>query len=148
MAAIQRPATTAEVSAAVGCTPAVVKRLVSLGILRQFTQVERLSLDRHRLAPMEAAEIHLRPDQDLALRRLTEVLDRREFAPLLLQGMTGSGKTEVYLRAAEAALARGRAAVLLVPEIALVPALAREAERRFGENLAILHSGLDRKSVV
>lgn len=142
LAAIQRPATTAEVSAAVGCTPAVVKRLVSLGVLRQFTQVERLSLDRHRLAPKEAAEIHLRPDQDLALRRLTEVLDRREFAPLLLQGMTGSGKTEVYLRAAEAALARGRAAVLLVPEIALVPALAREVEQRFGEELAILHSGL------
>ena len=56
--------------------------------------------------------------------------------------MTGSGKTEVYLRAAEAALARGRSCILLVPEIALVPALAREVEQRFGEELAILHSGL------
>jgi primosomal protein N' (replication factor Y) len=143
LAAIGRPATTAEVAAAVGCTPAVVRRLIGLGILRQFTQVERLSLDRHRLASRkEESEIVLRPDQSAALDRLTGVIDRREFAPLLLQGMTGSGKTEVYLRAAEAALARGRAAILLVPEIALVPALAREVEQRFGEQLAILHSGL------
>jgi primosomal protein N' (replication factor Y) len=54
--------------------------------------------------------------------------------------MTGSGKTEVYLRAAEAALERGRTVILLVPEIALVPALARAVEQRFGEDLAILHS--------
>ncbi|HEV2854229.1 MAG TPA: primosomal protein N' [Thermoanaerobaculia bacterium] len=143
LAAIGRPATTAEVAAAVECTPAVIRRLVSLGILRKFTQVERLSLDRHMMGvPEKKPEIVLRGDQDHALRRLTEVLDRREFAPLLLQGMTGSGKTEVYLRAADEALARGRSVILLVPEIALVPALARAVEQRFGENLAILHSGL------
>jgi primosomal protein N' (replication factor Y) len=143
LAAIGRPATTAEVAAAVGCTPAVVRRLVSLGVLRQFTQVERLSLDRHMLGiPEKEPEICLREDQAHALGQLTGVLDRREFAPFLLQGMTGSGKTEVYLRAAEEALARGRSAILLVPEIALVPALARAVERRFGDDLAILHSGL------
>jgi primosomal protein N' (replication factor Y) len=147
LAAIGRPATTAEVTDAVGCTPAVVRRLVSLGVLRQFTQIERLSLDRHMMnarpgAPGQLPEIQLRGDQAHALERLTGVLDRREFAPLLLQGMTGSGKTEVYLRAAEEALARGRSTILLVPEIALVPALARSVERRFGDNLAILHSGM------
>lgn len=144
LSAIGRPATTAEVVAAVGCTPAVVKRLVSLGVLRQFTQVERLSLDRHMLTIPEETPggIVLRPDQEAALRRLTEVIERREFAPLLLQGMTGSGKTEVYLRAAEKTLENGRSTILLVPEIALVPALARAVERRFGEQLAILHSGL------
>lgn len=143
LAAIGRPATTAEVTAAIECTPAVVRRLVSLGVLRQFTQVERLSLDRHMMgAPGKKPEILLRGDQDHALRRLIEVIDRREFAPLLLQGMTGSGKTEVYLRAADEAVARGRSVILLVPEIALVPALARAVERRFGEKLAILHSGL------
>jgi len=143
LAAIGRPATTAEVKAAVECSPAVVRRLVSLGVLRQFTQVERLSLDRHMMGtPGKEPGILLRGDQDHALRRLVEVIDRREFAPLLLQGMTGSGKTEVYLRAADEAVARGRSVILLVPEIALVPALARTVERRFGENLAILHSGL------
>ncbi len=147
LAAIGRPATTAEVADAVGCTPAVVRRLVALGVLRQFTQIERLSLDRHRMnaapgTPGSPPEIHLRPDQAHALDRLTGVLERREFAPLLLQGMTGSGKTEVYLRAAEAALALGRSTILLVPEISLVPALARAVERRFGDHVAILHSGM------
>jgi primosomal protein N' (replication factor Y) len=141
LAAIGRPASTAEITAAVECTPAVVRRLVSRGVLRQFTQVERLSLDRHMLGlPEKEAAIVLRPDQERALARLTAALDRREFAPLLLQGMTGSGKTEVYLRAAEEALARGRSVILLVPEIALVPALARAVERRFRDDLAILHS--------
>ncbi|HBL29935.1 MAG TPA: primosomal protein N', partial [Acidobacteria bacterium] len=81
-------------------------------------------------------------DQESAFAAIERVLDRRAFAPFLLQGMTGSGKTEVYLRAARAALDRHRTVILLVPEIALVPALAREVEQRFGADLAILHSGL------
>ncbi len=147
LAALGRPATTAEVTATIECTPAVVRRLVSLGVLRQFTQVERLSLDRHMMsaipgAPGKRPEIHLRDDQAFALGRLTAVIEAGQFAPLLLQGMTGSGKTEVYLRAAEEALGRGRSTILLVPEIALVPALARAVELRFGDHLAILHSGM------
>jgi primosomal protein N' (replication factor Y) len=147
LSALGRPATTAEVTAAIECTPAVVRRLVSLGVLRQFTQVERLSLDRHMMGALSGTngkrpEILLRDDQAHALNRLTAAIDSREPAPFLLQGMTGSGKTEVYLRAAEEALARGRSTILLVPEIALVPALARAVEVRFGDHLAILHSGM------
>jgi len=145
LAAMGRPATVAEVTAAVECTPAVVRRLVGKGVLRQFTQVERLSLGRHILGggkPEKGGEIVLRDDQSHALGRIVESLDRRETAAFLLHGMTGSGKTEVYLRAAQAALDRGRSAILLVPEIALVPALAQTAERWFGGELAILHSGL------
>ena len=142
--AMGRPATTAEVVAAIGCTPSVIRRLVNLGILHQFTQVERLSMDRHMLGFRDGRTepIVLRPDQELALGEVVRVLERRDFAPFLLQGMTGSGKTEVYLRAAQAALDAKRSVILLVPEIALVPALAREVEQRFGEQLAILHSGL------
>jgi len=143
LAAIGRPATVAEVGAAASASPAVVRRLVKLGVLRQFTQVERLALDRHMLGvPGETPEIVLRSDQSHALGQLVGVLDRQAFAPFLLRGMTGSGKTEVYLRAAEEARARGRSVILLVPEIALVPALARAVEQRFGDDLAILHSGL------
>jgi primosomal protein N' (replication factor Y) len=144
LAGIGRPATTAEVMAAVGCGAAVVRRLVGKGVLRHFTQVEKLPLDRHILGPRtaEAAAWTLRPDQEAALARLAERIAAREFAPILLQGMTGSGKTEVYLRATEAALGAARSAILLVPEIALVPALARAARERFGDQLAILHSGL------
>ena len=144
LAAVGRPATVAEVVAAAGCGPAVVRRLVKLGVLRNFSQVERIALDRHMLgaAGEAGAGIVLRPDQQAAFDRLAEGLDARRFAPFLLAGMTGSGKTEVYLRAAERCLEGGRTALVLVPEIALVPALARTVERRFGGELAILHSGL------
>ncbi len=144
LAAVGRPATVGEVVAAADCGPAVVRRLISLGVLRKFSQVEKLSLDHHRMNAGGAAEsaIVLRPDQDAALAPMAEALAAGRFAPFLLAGMTGSGKTEVYLRAADLALRAGRASILLVPEIALVPALARTVERRFGPELAILHSGL------
>jgi primosomal protein N' (replication factor Y) len=140
--AVERPATQAELAATVGASPAVLRRLVKIGVLRTFTQVERLELGRHMLAPEATADFELRADQQEALDRLSQAVIGREFAPMLLQGMTGSGKTEVYLRAAEVAIAQGRSVILLVPEIALVPALARAVEQRFGDRMAILHSGL------
>ena len=63
-----------------------------------------------------------------------------EFRTFLLHGVTGSGKTEVYLNAIEAVLAEGRSALLLVPEIALTPAMAGQFFSRFGDRVAILHS--------
>jgi primosomal protein N' (replication factor Y) len=62
--------------------------------------------------------------------------------PLLLHGVTGSGKTEVYLRAVAAALERGRAAIVLVPEIALTPQTAGRFVERFGDGVAVMHSRL------
>jgi primosomal protein N' (replication factor Y) len=73
---------------------------------------------------------------------LLEVIEAGRYQPFLLRGITGSGKTEVYLRAVEAVLQRGGSAILLVPEIALVPALAGSVAARFGDRLAILHSNL------
>ncbi|HTQ79302.1 MAG TPA: primosomal protein N' [Thermoanaerobaculia bacterium] len=148
LAAVGRPATIAEVAAAADCGTAVVRRLISLGVLRKFSQVEKLSLDHHMLGHLAGEKgggppaFVLRPDQEAALTPMTAALAAARFAPFLLSGMTGSGKTEIYLRAADATLAAGRATILLVPEIALVPALARAVEQRFGPELAILHSGL------
>ena len=65
---------------------------------------------------------------------------RQQFRTFLLHGVTGSGKTEVYLNAIDAALAEGRSALLLVPEIALTPAMAGQFFSRFGDRVAILHS--------
>lgn len=144
LAALGRPALISEITDRVGCGDGVVRRLVKLGVLRRFTQVERVSLAHHRME--ETGEgpgpITLRPDQLRVLEAFEEGLDSEEFHAYLLTGVTGSGKTEVYLRAADRALEQGRAVILLVPEIALVPALARDLRRRFGGDLAILHSGL------
>lgn len=144
LAHLGRPALVSEITDAVDCGRGVVRRLTRLGVLRPFTQVERLSLARHRLegSGEQPPVIHLRPDQQRAVDTLVAAVEAGEYRPFLLSGVTGAGKTEVYLRAAEVTLARGRSVILLVPEIALVPALARDLRQRFGRGLAILHSGL------
>jgi len=84
----------------------------------------------------------LTDEQERAVDEVTGALSRGGFAAYLLHGVTGSGKTEVYLRAAEAALAAGKSVLYLVPEIALTPLLARQVERRFGPLAGLIHSGL------
>lgn len=143
LAALERPATVQELTSAVDCGPGVVRSLVKKGILRSFTQLERLALDRHQLAgETGAADFELNEDQKAALKRIMSALETSQFQAFLLKGLTSSGKTEVYLRAVDRVLVNGGTAILLVPEISLVPALATEARRRFGDRLAILHSGL------
>ncbi len=137
-----RPAKASDVATAVGCSAAVLRRLVDLRVLRRFTQPERLSLGRHRLSGGAGPSFELRADQASAVEVLVAALKAGSFSPFLLRGVTGSGKTEVYLRLAEAALKVGRGVILLVPEIALVPGLARAVGERFGSDLAILHSNL------
>jgi primosomal protein N' (replication factor Y) len=78
--------------------------------------------------------------QEAAFAPIRDALRTRQFHTFLLHGVTGSGKTEVYLTAIEAVLAEGRSALLLVPEIALTPAMAGQFFLRFGDRVAILHS--------
>ena len=81
-------------------------------------------------------------EQAVALATLTEALERGGFCSALLEGVTGSGKTEVYLQLIAEARRRGQGAIVLVPEIALTPQLAERFAARFGEQVAVLHSGL------
>ncbi len=83
----------------------------------------------------------LSPTQESALGRVVEALDG-DGGHFLLYGATGSGKTEVYLQACAAALERGRGAIVLVPEIALTPQTLGRFRARFGDRVAVLHSGL------
>src|SRR5258708_35992941 len=82
----------------------------------------------------------LNPPQQEAFTRIRDAIVAGQFRTFLLHGVTGSGKTEVYLSAIETALAAGRSAMLLVPEIALTPAMAGQFFARFGDPRAILHS--------
>jgi len=82
----------------------------------------------------------LNPAQQAAFEQIRDAILSRQFQTFLLHGVTGSGKTEVYLTAIEAVLAEGRGALLLVPEIALTPAMAGQFFLRFGDRVAILHS--------
>ena len=83
--------------------------------------------------------------QRAALEAIVERLGQPPGRPLLLHGVTGSGKTEVYLRAVAAALERGQSAIVLVPEIALTPQTAGRFVERFGDAVAIMHSQLSQR---
>lgn len=87
----------------------------------------------------------LNAEQRSAIASVREALAARKFSVALLHGVTGSGKTEVYFSAIEAALAQGRTAIVLVPEIALTLWLSRLVRARFGADVAVLHSGLPDK---
>ena len=84
----------------------------------------------------------LNAEQKAALEEIWRWLVAGKFEAALLHGVTGSGKTEVYLGAIEAALSRGKTAMVLVPEIALTLWVGRLVRARFGEKVAVLHSGL------
>jgi primosomal protein N' (replication factor Y) len=100
---------------------------------------EALAADTAWARPRHVLNEH----QQAAFDAIRATLEARSFQTFLLHGVTGSGKTEVYLNAIEAALALGRGALLLVPEISLTPAVAGQFHARFGDSVAILHSAFN-----
>jgi primosomal protein N' (replication factor Y) (superfamily II helicase) len=118
-----------------------LKRLTELGLV---TGEEReLFRDPFREDTVERdTPRQLNHHQQSALDTLLTALDKREFAPYLLHGVTGSGKTEVYLQAIAHSLEQGMNALVLVPEISLTPQLVQRFRARFGSCIAILHSAL------
>jgi primosomal protein N' (replication factor Y) len=87
-------------------------------------------------------EFELNPAQKRALAKITTAVQAASFAGILLHGVTGSGKTAVYLAAMREVLDAGRSSILLVPEIGLTPAVAADLHQVFGDEVAILHSAL------
>lgn len=87
-------------------------------------------------------EITLNPGQKQALGQIAQAIKEKENKTFLLEGVTGSGKTEVYLHAIQKTLEGGRNALMLVPEISLTPQMVEQVKARFGSNVAVLHSGL------
>jgi primosomal protein N' (replication factor Y) len=130
-----------ELARQAGCTIAVIKGLVERGLLRIETlQVDACARDLF-IELEEPKAIHLTAEQSLALQRVKNLLAADKFGVVLLQGVTGSGKTEIYLRAIADVVDAGRQAIVLVPEIALTPQTIRRFRERFTQ-VAILHSNL------
>ncbi|HEY4440796.1 MAG TPA: primosomal protein N', partial [Candidatus Elarobacter sp.] len=124
-----------------GFSDAVIRRAVALGALVEETrEVRRERTARVALPPYPPTD-----EQREAIARLAELVDRRAYAQLLLHGVTGSGKTFVYLHAIARVLARGGRAIVLVPEIALTPQTAWRFEAAFGDRVAVLHSALSER---
>jgi primosomal protein N' (replication factor Y) len=90
----------------------------------------------------EIEELELTDAQASALKEIEKPLAENRYAAFLLHGVTGSGKTEIYIRAMRAALLQGRTAMMLVPEIALTPVFSRRLRAHFGDQVAIFHSSL------
>ena len=142
LAAAATPATPGELARRAECGRSVISRLVETGLLidagtRQSEPGRaeaRQALPHHRPA-------ELSPAQQGALDAILAPLRERRHETIVLFGVTGSGKTEVYLQAVEETLAQGRQAIILVPEISLTPQTCDRFRSRFG-SVAVLHSHL------
>ena len=128
------PLPLSDLVAAAGTTRATVRRMHERGLV---------ALEAMPPAPRTDVRVELTAAQEAAVAACGELLEAGG-GDVLVHGVTGSGKTEVYLRLIEHALELGRGAIVLVPEIALTPQVASRFTARFGATVAVLHSGLSR----
>ncbi|PMC58392.1 primosomal protein N' [Dolosicoccus paucivorans] len=133
--------TTNELSHRSGVSPSIIQTAIQKEWLRQTTK----TVYRDPLADQEIKNLPkqtLLPEQQRAYESVKHAMDQHQAETFLLEGVTGSGKTEVYLQLMEEALNKGQSSILLVPEIALTPQMVERVVGRFKEGVAILHSGL------
>ena len=116
------------------------KGLIAIGLEVSERRPDPNSQRALRPTPLEERILTL--EQSEAETKVAVALGESEFAPILLEGVTGSGKTEIYLRAVQKALELGKTALLLVPEIGLTSTLVRASRERFGDAVSVLHSDM------
>ena len=135
-----QPLTVGELAESAGCSNGPINLLRKKGLILSHT--ERVWQREHGLAA-ETAEgaFQPNPDQRAVLEKIDAALDAHRSETFLLHGITGSGKTEVYIRAIERVISFGRQAIVLVPEISLTPQTRRRFRARF-DRVAVLHSHL------
>ncbi len=149
-ALVSAPLGAAALARRTGCSHATLRSLERRGLLRleNVTDVPPPPAPREGRGADGQRRAHCRPGGGVRADRVAAEAGRDrpgERRPLLLHGVTGSGKTEVYLRSVAAALERGGSAVVLVPEIALTPQTAGRFVERFGEQVAVMHSRLSQR---
>ena len=136
------PIAAADLCRVAGCGHDTLKRLAARGLIALDEVRVRRAPEAAAIGSGRDAGASLTAAQRAAVDRITRALDSGSSERLLLHGVTGSGKTEVYLRSVAETLARGRSAIVLVPEIALTPQTVTRFRQRFGDQVAVLHSGL------
>ena len=121
----------------------VPRSTLSTLVKRGLVEIKEEPAEFH-LSRVKARPFHFEfsAPQKQALAKIAEAVTSRKFTGMLLHGVTGSGKTAVYLAGMRQVLDQGRSAILLVPEIGLTPAVAADLHQVFGDEVAILHSGL------
>ena len=135
------PLTLSELKERLGCSDSPVRTLEKNGLVK----IEESTILRDPHAGMELIRtkpFDLMVEQQTALNTITASMDQAKPGTVLLHGVTGSGKTEVYLQAIQHALDKGQGAIVLVPEIALTPQTVDRFRSRFGDCVAVLHSNL------
>jgi primosomal protein N' (replication factor Y) len=145
LAAAGEPVVVAELARAVHGAAAAVRVLERAGTVvtsEREVALGAFAVDEVMQGAGPAAPPVLTAEQGVAVGEIVAAMEAAAFTPFLLHGVTGSGKTEVYLRVIAETLARGRTALVLVPEISLTPQLAARFRARFGDRVAILHSGM------
>jgi len=131
--------TRADLARMANISSSVIKILVDKNILT--LRQEEIFRDYYASKKIEAPpDITLNEDQQKALDAITAKLDAKEFGTFLLYGVTGSGKTQVYIEAIYRVLEQGRTAIVLVPEIALTPQMVSRFRSHFGNRVAVFHS--------
>ena len=133
--------TLSELKERAGCSESPIRTLEKQGLVK--IEEETILRDPHAgLELLRTKPFDLMAEQQTALETIAASMDLEKPKPVLLHGVTGSGKTEVYLQAIQHALDRGQGAIVLVPEIALTPQTVDRFRSRFGDCVAVLHSSL------
>jgi len=130
-----------ELQSALGVTASVISGLVKKGIIKQKDiEVYRDPYENRSFKKTEP--LPLSADQEKAIAPILAAIEDKRHEDFLLYGVTGSGKTEVYLQSIQRVLQEGKEAIVLVPEISLTPQMVKRFKGRFGEQVAVMHSGL------
>ena len=129
----------AQASKKLGVTSAVIKKMQEQGIIRiEYDEILRNSMDTSDI-PAEN-QMLLTQEQEIAVQQIREEWEKQSPRPVLIEGVTGSGKTQVYMKLIEWTISRGEQAIVLIPEIALTYQTVRRFYARFGDKVSVINS--------
>lgn len=129
----------AQASKKLGATSAVIKKMQEQGIIRiEYDEILRNSMDTSDIP--EENQMLLTQEQEIAVQQIREEWEKQSPRPVLIEGVTGSGKTQVYMKLIEWTISRGEQAIVLIPEIALTYQTVRRFYARFGDKVSVINS--------